>query len=143
MPAQTYATHRKWVPLWHYIATPIALLGLGKSLYDLRFGTDLHAIEKVVFMVGFAATAYLARQSAVTVQNRLIRLEERLRLQSVLPEGMRGRISELSTSQLIGLRFAVDGELAGLVERCVSGELKGAEQVKKEIRTWRPDELRA
>ncbi len=143
MPAQTYATHRKWVPLWHYIATPIALLGLIKSLYDLRFGMDLHAIEKVVFMVGFAATAYLARQSAVTVQNRLIRLEERLRLQSVLPDGMRGRIVELSTSQLIGLRFAVDGELAGLVERCLSGELKGAEQVKKEIRTWRPDELRA
>lgn len=143
MPAQTYATHRKWVPLWHYIATPIALMGLIKSLYDLRFGTDLHAIEKVVFMVGFAATAYLARQSAITVQNRLIRLEERLRLQSVLPEAMRGRIIELSTSQLIGLRFAVDGELAGLVERCLSGELKGAEQVKKEIRTWRPDELRA
>lgn len=108
MPAQSYATHRKWVPLWHYLATPIALLGLIKSLYDLRFGTDLHAIEQVVFMVGFAATAYLARASAVTVQNRLIRLEERLRLQSVLP-----------------------------------GELKGAELVKQEIRSWRPDALRA
>ena len=141
--SQDYKTHRMWVPLWHYVATPIALINLIVALVWLKNGLTFGNIWMVVFAVGFAATAYLSRVQAVTVQNRLIRLEERLRLREVLPEAMRGRIMDLTVSQLIGLRFASDAELAGLVERCLSGQLGNAEAVKKEIKTWRPDTLRA
>ncbi len=140
---QTYASHRMWVPLWHYVATPIALINLIKTLVSLKNGITFTSIWAVVFAVGFAAVAYLSRAQALTVQNRLIRLEERTRLREVLPESMRGRISELTLSQLIGLRFAPDAELAGLVERCLGGQLANAEAVKKAITGWRPDTLRA
>ncbi len=140
---QTYQTHRQWVPLWHFVALPIALANLIIAGMGLKQGFSFSTIWVVVFAIGFAAAAYLARQQAIVVQNRLIRLEERLRMRDVLSEGLRGRIGELNTSQLIGLRFAPDAELAGLVERCLSGQLADAEAVKKEIKGWRSDTLRA
>jgi hypothetical protein len=140
---QNYQNHRQWVPLWHYIATPIALIGLLIALKGLTKGLTFDTIWAVVFAIGFAATAYMSRMQALLVQNRLIRLEERLRLREVLPEPMRGRINDLTLSQLIGLRFASDAELAGLVEGCLAGQLKNGEDVKKKITTWRADTLRA
>ena len=140
---QTYQTHRQWVPLWHFVALPIAMANLVIQFMALRNGMTFASIWSAVFAIGFAAAAYLARQQAIVVQNRLIRLEERLRMRDVLPEGTRGRIGELTTSQLIGLRFAPDAELGGLVERCLGGQLANAEAVKKEIKGWRADTLRA
>ena len=140
---QTYQTHRQWVPLWHFVALPIAMANLVIQFMALRNGMTFASIWGAVFAIGFAAAAYLARQQAIVVQNRLIRLEERLRMRDALPEGTRGRIGELTTSQLIGLRFAPDAELAGLVERCLGGQLANAEAVKKEIKGWRADTLRA
>jgi hypothetical protein len=80
---------------------------------------------------------------ANTVQDRIIRLEMRLRLREVLPEAMHPRIGELSRRQLVGLRFASDRELPDLVARCLSGELNGGEAVKREIRDWQADWHRA
>jgi hypothetical protein len=68
----------------------------------------------------------------------VIRLEERLRLMSVLPEPLRSRIGELSVQQLIGLRFASDQELPGLVQRALDEKLSLAD-IKKSVVTWRPD----
>ena len=140
---QTYATHRQWVPLWHYIALPIATINVfvvGVRVF--KDGINMRSVWGLLFAIAFFAVAYLSRQAAITVQNRLIRLEERLRMKEILPAALVGRVGELSVSQLIGLRFASDAELAGLVERCLGGELKNAEQVKKVITTWRPDTLR-
>ncbi|MBI3790321.1 MAG: hypothetical protein HY275_05530 [Gemmatimonadetes bacterium] len=140
---QTYATHRQWVPLWHYLALPVSLINVFVVLWHARTGFGVNAAWGILVSIAFAATAYLSRNQAIVVQNRLIRLEERLRLKEVLPEGTRGRIGELSISQLVGLRFAPDAELPGLVERCLSGDLANAEAVKKAIKGWRPDTYRA
>jgi hypothetical protein len=77
------------------------------------------------------------------VQDRLIGLEMRLRLAAVLPPELRQRIPELRLRHLVGLRFASDAELPDLVARCLAGELRTAEQVKREIRDWRGDFVRA
>jgi hypothetical protein len=140
---QTYATHRKWVPLWHYVALPIALLNIAVALRGLKNGVTFDNVWVVLIGIAFFATAYLSRSQALVVQNRLIRLEERLRLKEVLPAAMHAHIAQLTTSQLIGLRFAPDAELPGLVEACVGGQLANAEAVKKAIKGWRPDTLRA
>ncbi len=140
---QTYKTHRQWVPLWHYVATPIALINVIVAAKGLSGGMTFANSWAVVFALGFFAVAYLSRQQAIVVQNRLIKLEERIRMKELLPEALRARIGELTTSQFIGLRFAPDAELVGLVERCLGGQLANAEAVKKEIKGWRPDTLRA
>lgn len=140
---QTYATHRKWVPLWHYVALPVTMINVAVVLNNLRKTPDLMHGWAVLVSFAFFATAYLSRSQALVVQNRLIRLEERLRLKEVLPAAMHAHIAQLTTSQLIGLRFAPDAELPGLVEACVGGQLANAEAVKKAIKGWRPDTLRA
>ena len=83
-----------------------------------------------------------ARTFPLAAQDRLIRLEERLRLAELLPEDLRGRIGDLKEGQLIGLRFASDEEVPDLVRQVLDGKLNGREDIKKAIKTWRPDNFR-
>ena len=82
-----------------------------------------------------------ARMYATKLQDRIIRMEERQRLYGLLPETLRARIGELSEAQLVGLRFASDAELPGLVEETLAKKLSAA-QIKKSIKVWRPDYFR-
>jgi hypothetical protein len=81
---------------------------------------------------------FKTRLNALKVQDRVIRLEERLRLTQILPEPLRSRIPELTEDQLCGLRFASDAEVPKLVERALNEKLKRAD-IKKSIQNWRPD----
>jgi hypothetical protein len=83
--------------------------------------------------------AFSARIMALKAQNRSIRLEEQIRLMRLMPADEQHRIGELRNGHLIGLRFASDNEVVGLARRCLNGELKGAGDVKKEVKSWRPD----
>jgi hypothetical protein len=142
-PVQTYATHRRFFPLFHYVALPILLANVAVAVgHAIRRPTAWNA-WLVVVSLGLVAGLVASRASTLYVQNRLIALEMRLRLAATLPPELRIRIPELRLRQLIGLRFAGDAELPGLVERCLSGELPTAEAVKREIRDWRPDFQRA
>ncbi len=142
-PVQTYVNHRRIFPLFHYVALPILFANVAVAVW--------HAIRRpspwnawvVVVAVGLVAGLVASRASTLHVQNRLIALEMRLRLAATLPPELRTRISELRLWQLIGLRFAGDSELPGLVERCLCGELATADAVKRAIREWRPDYVRA
>jgi hypothetical protein len=140
---QDFKTHRRWYPLYHFVATPILLLNVIAAVWHaVRIPTTWNIWTGVV-SIGLLATVWTARGMALNVQNRVIRLEMQLRLREVLPAALAARIGELRTSQLIGLRFAGNGEMAGLVERCLSGELANGEAVKKQIKHWQPDWLRA
>ena len=96
-----------------------------------------------VYAIGVMLCVFRARAQTLVVQDRLIRLEMRLHLKAVLAPALAARIGELSVSQLVGLRFASDAELPGLVERCLNGELATRGAIKKEIKNWQPDWLRA
>lgn len=140
---QTYATHRRYDPSWHFVGFMILLLGvIAASVHAYRQRTYYNH-WMIIYTFGVLLVTFRARAQTVTVQNRVIRLEMRLRLKDVLPAALIGRIDELQLSQLIGLRFAPDAELAGLVERCLSGELANGEAVKKQIKNWVPDYVRA
>jgi hypothetical protein len=140
---QTYETHRRFLPLHHFVAQPLVVVNLALTTKWAIDDPSFRNIWQVVIAILFIAIILGSRQMALIVQNRLIRLEMRLRLREVLPPALASRIGELRVRQLIGLRFAGDAELPGLVERCLKGELKSSTDVKKAITDWQPDLLRA
>jgi hypothetical protein len=142
MADQTYKSHRRYLPIYHFFVEPVLFLNIiAQSMYFYRYRT-LFKAWMVVVAVAIFALAWMARSMALKAQDRVIRLEERLRLASVLPPELQGKIGELTPRQLVAMRFASDDELNGLVQRCLSGELKGGDQIKREIKNWRPDTYR-
>lgn len=142
-PAQNYANHRRFFPLFHFFAYPIVALNVLVVFAQLVRRPTLGGLWPLIFAIGVAAGFLACRASILTVQDRLIGLEMRLRLAAVLPPELSIRIPELRLRHLVGLRFAGDAELPLLVQRCLAGELRTADQVKREIREWRSDFVRA
>lgn len=146
MPArapQSYATHRNFPGIYFRVAVPLVLVALALGVTVLWRERSLAGLALVAGALAAFGALAAARVMANTVQDRVIRLEMRLRLRELLPAELHPRINELTRGQLVGLRFAGDRELPELVTRCLSGELKGAEAVKREVRDWQPDFLRA
>ena len=108
------------------------------SILAVITNPGLHSARYLVFSVWLLVLAFKTRLYSLRQQDRIIRLEERLRLASVLPEDLRRRLPELSDGQLIALRFAPDTELPGLVQRALSEKL-APKQIKQSITAWRPD----
>ena len=140
---QSYANHRRVFPLYHLFALPVLLAHVIVTVVGAVRAPSAWTVWMVVVALGIAAAAVANRASALIVQNRVIGLEMRLRLATVLPVELCQRIPELDIRQLVGLRYAGDAELAGLVERCLRGELPTADAVKRAVRQWRPDYVRA
>lgn len=142
-PAQDYRSHRRWNPLVHFVLAPLLVANVGVAVAALVRAPSALAAWGVVVAVALVLLNVAARSQALTVQNRVIRLEMRWRLARVLPPALAERTDALPLGQLVGLRFAADAELPGLVERCLAGELRNAEDVKRAVRDWQPDTLRA
>jgi hypothetical protein len=140
---QSYANHRRVFPLYHLFALPVLLAHVVVTVVGAVRAPSAWTVWMVVVALGLAAAAVANRASALIVQNRVIGLEMRLRLATVLPVELCQRIPELDIKQLVGLRYAGDAELPGLVERCLRGELPTADAVKRAVRQWRPDYVRA
>jgi uncharacterized protein DUF6526 len=138
---QTFANHAKFDPLYHFIAFPILLVNvLVVAYYLVKFpgmgGTWLLIVSLALFFVALRLRTYATR-----LQDRIIRIEERVRLQSVLQEPLRSRIGELTDTQFVGLRFASDAELPALVQRTLDEKLSRGD-IKKAVTEWRPDHSR-
>lgn len=140
---QSFENHAKIVPGYHRWAT--ALLVLPTLYYLFLTVRDFYSAERLadfLFAVGVILAAFYARAFPIGVQDRLIRLEERLRMERVLPEDLRARIPELSTRQLVALRFASDEELPELARRVLDENLTDRKVIKKAVKSWRADQQR-
>lgn len=135
---QTLANHTRWDPLFHFFALPVFLILAIAGLVHFIWHPGLHSAVMFVVAVALAIVVLKSRLSALRVQDRVIRLEERLRLSSLMSEPMRSRIPELTEGQLVALRFASDAEVPRLAERAISEKLPPAD-IKKAIQNWRPD----
>lgn len=142
---QTFANHTRFDPLFHFFLVPIFGLGVILSLIHFFYHLgesdmrgNFHSFLIVVLAVALLVLVFKTRLYALKVQDRVIRLEERLRLMQLLQEPLRSRIPELTEGQLVGLRFASDAEIPALVERALKEKLSRRD-IKKAIKEWRPD----
>ncbi|MBI3132926.1 MAG: hypothetical protein HYZ13_16545 [Acidobacteria bacterium] len=141
MAEQSYATHRRLDPLFHFVLATLYVVFFLLAARSLWKGSSLSNGATFILAIGLLIHWFKTRAYALSVQDRVIRLEERLRMATLLPEDLRGRAHELTPSQCVGLRFASDGELADLVRQTLAENLDG-EAIKKRIKTWRPDHHR-
>jgi hypothetical protein len=140
---QNYANHRRNVPGYHYFTFALILAAFIWAVTRLVQHPSVDSAMVLVVVLAITMVGWYARAFPIAVQNRLIRLEEQLRLARVLPAELQPRIGDLTMKQLIGLRFASDAELPELVARVLKDGITSGEDIKKLIRTWRPDEARA
>jgi Family of unknown function (DUF6526) len=138
--SQTFQTHRKFVPLFHYVALPILLVNVFVVAYGVVRGPGLGSVWALAVAIALFLAGLFARVFALGAQDRVIRLEERLRMREVLPPDLRGRIHEFSREQIIGLRFASDAELPELAALALRDNLQKRDAIKKLVKSWRPDD---
>ena len=139
---QTYANHARFHPPFHYFLAPGALVLIILTVINVfRRSYQLDAWILLLMAILFFAALFLVRLYPLKAQDRIIRLEERLSLQTVLSAALAGRIPELTEAQLIALRFASDSELPTLVEKALAAKMP-AREIKKNIVAWRADTFR-
>ena len=143
---QTYANHTRWFPLVHFVIMPLLLLNLLSHIVRLFMAAPESGRKTLAFWTllsfVFILMVLAARVQALKAQDRVIRLEERLRYREVLSADLAAKASDLPVGQIIALRFASDAELPGLVERTLNGEFASTKEIKLAIKDWRGDYLR-
>jgi hypothetical protein len=139
---QTYANHVRWYPLVHFVIFPLLTILLIWSIVDLVRDFSSDRIWNLLLIIGVLLVSFAARLQALKAQDRVIRLEERLRYRELFGSDVCARAESLRTGQMIALRFASDGELGELLERVLNGELTTSKDIKTAIREWRGDYLR-
>ena len=140
---QNYKTHTRFLPLFHFFVIPVLLGNVLLALWRLVREPALGTAWGVLFAVALLGLGFLSRIQALTVQDRVIRLEERLRLHQLLAPDLHSQINHLSHRQLVALRFASDEEVPELVRDIVGGRLTTSKDIKQRVRSWRADWLRA
>jgi hypothetical protein len=139
--AQSYANYKRRHLPFHFFVIPVLITNAILALVYLVRHPGLAAAWMVILSIALLVLAFLTRINPLKVQDRLIRMEERLRLAALLSEPLRSRIADLTEQQLVALRFASDAEIPQLVEETLSGNLS-SKDIKKKIQNWRPDHLR-
>lgn len=138
---QTYATHRRLDPAYHYVLAAL-LLGLTVlAVRDVIRIHDLRAYQQLALVAALFIMAFKLRAYPLKAQDRLIRLEEQLRIRALLPQTLADRAQALRPGQLVALRFASDEELPALVQQALDEHLS-SEAIKQRIKSWRGDGFR-
>jgi Family of unknown function (DUF6526) len=135
---QSFSNHAKFDPPFHFFVLPVLLINILVVGYLLFRHPGIGGAWVLLVSVSLLVLAGRVRSWATHLQDRVIRLEERLRLASIIQEPLRSRIAELSDSQIVGLRFASDAELPALFQRALDEKLSRSD-IKKAITNWRPD----
>jgi hypothetical protein len=140
---QTFQNHVKYVPAFHFFVLPVLMLNVGWAIYRVIHAPSADVVVALIVAIALTLAALYGRMFALAVQDRLIRLEMQLRLQSLLPVNLRPRIPEFTVNQLVALRFASDAELPGLAGKVLAENLQERKAIKRMIQNWQADELRA
>ena len=141
-PPQNYANHRRFVPAYHFVLFGVLVVNLLWSVVRAVRGMSFESVWGIVMALALLAIFFFLRIFPLRVQDRVIRLEMRLRLREVLPRDLAARIPELTPEQLIGLRFASDAELPDLVRETLTNGIEERETIKRKVRDWQADHLR-
>jgi hypothetical protein len=141
--SQSFKNHAKYVPLFHFVAVPILVTNFVWSAYRAFIRPGWETALAALVAAALVITVFLARVFALRVQDRVIRLEMRLRMREVLPADLHPRIGEFTAGQLVALRFAGDRELPALARRVLDERLKDRKAIKHMIADWQADHLRA
>ena len=142
-PEQSYKNHIRFFPPFHFFVLPVFFINVIVSGWLLYRTPSRFGIWQLVMAVALFMAALTARVMALAVQDRVIRLEMRLRMRELLPPDLQARIASITREQCVALRFASDAELPVLVRKVLAGELKSQADIKREITHWQPDYLRA
>lgn len=140
---QSFEHHSRYVPQYHFVLSGIFLVNFIYRIYLVVRFPAVATVIPALTAYGLILVFWLMRTFPMRVQDRIIRLEEQLRMQQLLPADLRPRIGEFNPAQMVALRFASDGELAGLARRVLDEKITRKRDIKALIQTWRPDEFRA
>ena len=139
---QSFESHAKMVPAYHYFLFALLLIILGATVWGMVQEPGWGSAVGIVWAVALVMTALYARVFALGAQDRVIRLEERLRMAEVLPVDLQSRIGDITTEQIIGLRFASDEELPELVRKVLDEGIADRKTIKQAVKNWRVDDQR-
>lgn len=142
MAEQNYSNHTRWFPLFHFVVMPLLLLNFLSHLIRFFMTPNWTLGFWTLLSITLILLALASRLQALKAQDRVIRLEERLRYREILDPDLAKRANNLSGGQMIALRFASDEELPGLAERTLNGEFTKAKEIKMAIKNWRSDHFR-
>jgi hypothetical protein len=140
---QNFENHSRVVPGYHVVTFGIFAINLVWRIYRVVRVFSVPSVISLLLAIGFLLLFFYVRTFVLTVQDRVVRLEMRLRLQQILPADLRPRISEFQLGQLVALRFASDEELSELARKVLDENLTNRKVIKRMIRNWQPDFLRA
>ena len=143
MAEQSFKSHAKWVPPFHFFVLPVLLINIGFQIYWCVKAFSVSGVVSLLVAVALFVGVGTARGMVLKVQDRLIRLEERLRFERVLPADLHARIGEFTIDQLVALRFASNAELPELARKVLDEKILDRKSIKQLIKTWRPDFARA
>ena len=141
-PPQTYANHGKIVPAYHYFAIPILGIHVLWTAWELITSFSPRGVVDLLVALALVVVGFYTRVFALKAQDRLIRLEELQRMETVLSSEAKALIPKIRHSLFVALRFAPDEELEGLMKRVAAGELTDRKSIKQAIQNWRPDHFR-
>ena len=139
---QSYANHTRWHPAFHFFVVPVMLINFVWAIVDFVKNPGANQGWWIVVSAALVGLTLIARTNALKAQDRIIRLEERLRYHQVLPAELAQQCGSLEIPSVIALRFASDEELEGLVREVLGGRLTKSREIKKAIKNWRGDTFR-
>jgi len=142
-PMQSYKAHARWLPPYHFFVLPVLLANVLNAIRHVWLLPTLGMFFQLLVAAALLTLGFLARVMVLTVQDRVIRLEMRLRLRGLLPPDLQSRINELTHRQLVALRFASDAEMPELCRDVLEGKLATTNEIKQRVKNWEPDWLRA